>query len=99
VSRMLAWLRLTCEGAPFRGRDGRDKMKYMIMTFGDMSGLEGKSPEWIKEMIEFMHRIDVELTESGELVFQQGLRRSGSVPRTGTRGSTGCISRSRSLAE
>ena len=48
-------------------------MKYMIMTFGDTSALKGKSPEWIKEMIEFMHRIDVELTESGELVFQQGL--------------------------
>jgi hypothetical protein len=48
-------------------------MKYMIMTFGGTSGLQGKSPEWIKEMIEFMHRIDVELTESGELVFQQGL--------------------------
>jgi hypothetical protein len=48
-------------------------MKYMIMTFGDQSGLEGRSPEWIKGMIEFMQRIDVELTESGELVFQQGL--------------------------
>jgi hypothetical protein len=48
-------------------------MKYMIMTFGDQSGLNGKSPEWIKGMIEFMQRIDVELTESGELVFQQGL--------------------------
>jgi hypothetical protein len=48
-------------------------MKYMIMTFGDRSGLEGKSPEWIKGMIEFMQRIDVELTDSGELVFQQGL--------------------------
>lgn len=48
-------------------------MKYMIMTFGDRSGLEGKSPEWITEMIDFMQGIDVELTESGELVFQQGL--------------------------
>jgi hypothetical protein len=48
-------------------------MKYMIMTFGDQSGLAGKSPEWIKGMIEFMQRIDVELTDSGELVFQQGL--------------------------
>jgi hypothetical protein len=48
-------------------------MKYMIMTFGDQSGLEGKSPEWIKGMIEFMRRIDTELNESGELVFQQGL--------------------------
>jgi hypothetical protein len=46
-------------------------MKYMIMTFGETSALEGKS-EWINEMIEFMRRIDVELTESGELVFQQG---------------------------
>jgi hypothetical protein len=45
----------------------------MIMTFGDQSGLAGKSPEWIKGMIEFMQRIDVELTKSGELVFQQGL--------------------------
>jgi hypothetical protein len=49
------------------------EMKYMIMTFGDQSALEGKSPEWIKGMIEFMQAIDVELTETGELVFQQGL--------------------------
>jgi len=48
-------------------------MKYMIMSFGDRSGLEGRSPEWIEGMIEFMQRIDVELMESGELVFQQGL--------------------------
>ena len=48
-------------------------MKYMIMTFGDRSGLEGKSPQWIKGMIDFMRRIDVELAASGELVFQQGL--------------------------
>jgi hypothetical protein len=48
-------------------------MKYMIMAFGDQSGLEGKSPEWIREMIGFMQRIDVELADSGELVMQQGL--------------------------
>jgi hypothetical protein len=48
-------------------------MKYMIMTFGDRSGLEGKSPEWIKAMIGFMRRIDAELSESGELAYQQGL--------------------------
>jgi hypothetical protein len=48
-------------------------MKYMIMTFGDLSGLEGRSTDWIKGMIEFMIRIDVELQASGELVFQQGL--------------------------
>jgi hypothetical protein len=45
----------------------------MIMTFGDRSGLEEKSPEWIKGMIDFMMRIDAELAASGELVFQQGL--------------------------
>ena len=48
-------------------------MKYMLMTFGDQSGLAGKSPDWIKGMIEFMIGIDVELNASGELVFQQGL--------------------------
>jgi hypothetical protein len=48
-------------------------MKYMIMAFGDRSGLEGKSPESIRDMIDFMQRIDVELAASGELVFQQGL--------------------------
>jgi hypothetical protein len=45
----------------------------MIMTFGDRSGLEGTSPEWMKGMIDFMRRIDVDLAASGELVFQQGL--------------------------
>src|SRR5918999_5934312 len=54
------------------GQEGID-VKYMLMTFGDRSGLEGRSPEWITGMIEFMRRIDVELSDSGELVFQQGL--------------------------
>jgi hypothetical protein len=45
----------------------------MIMTFGDQSGLGDKSLDWIKGMIGFMQRIDVELAESGELLFQQGL--------------------------
>lgn len=48
-------------------------MKYMIMMFGDQSGMEDKSPEWMKSMIEFMFRIDKDLEKSGELVFQQGL--------------------------
>ncbi len=48
-------------------------MKYMLMTFGDRTALSGKSPDWVKGMIDFMMRIDVELTELGELVFQQGL--------------------------
>jgi hypothetical protein len=56
-------------------------MKYMIMTFGDQSGLAEKPPEWIKGMIEFMIRIDGELRESGELVFQQGL---GDAPEAKT---------------
>lgn len=52
---------------------GETALKYMLMTFGDRSGLEGKAPDWIREMIDFMRRIDVELETSGELVFQQGL--------------------------
>lgn len=48
-------------------------LKYMLMSFGDRSALSGKSSEWIKGMIDFMIHIDVELAESGELVFQQGL--------------------------
>jgi hypothetical protein len=59
-------------------------MKYTIMTFGDQSGLEGKSPEWIREMIAFMKRIDVELAESGELVIQQEARRR--IPRQDRQG-------------
>jgi hypothetical protein len=46
---------------------GETELKYMIMTFGDRSGLEEKSPEWIKGMIAFMRRIDVELEASGGL--------------------------------
>jgi len=48
-------------------------MKYMIMTFGDASTLAARSREWVEEMVSFMKRIDVELAQSGELVFQQGL--------------------------
>ena len=46
---MLAWLRRTWAGACSGAETGRDEMKYMIMTFGDTSALEGKSPEWIKK--------------------------------------------------
>jgi hypothetical protein len=49
-------------------------MKYMLMMFGDAATMmETQSPEWIKEMIGFMQRIDTELTDAGELVFQLGL--------------------------
>lgn len=57
-------------------------MKYMIMMFGDPATvMETKPPEWIKEMIAFMMKIDKDLTESGELVFQQGLA-DGSTAKT-----------------
>jgi hypothetical protein len=53
---------------------GDDEMKYMIMMFGDQATmLEVKSPEWIKNMLEFMTKIDVELREAGELVEANGL--------------------------
>jgi hypothetical protein len=49
-------------------------MKYMIMMLGDAGTMrEVKSPEWIREMIEFMGKINQELIQSGELVDGQGL--------------------------
>ncbi len=48
-------------------------MKYMIMVFGDQSGLDGKSKEWIMEMMEFMNKVNEDLTTAGELVDAQGL--------------------------
>lgn len=48
-------------------------MKYMIMMFGDQSGMADKSPEWIEKMLDFMHQIDTDLRDSGELVFEAGL--------------------------
>ena len=49
-------------------------MKYMIMMFGDQAGMqETRSMEWIKEMIEFMGRLNDDLVASGELVSAAGL--------------------------
>ena len=49
-------------------------MKYMIMMFGSAAGMmDVKSPDWIKEMIRFMQQLDVDLTSSGEMVFNAGL--------------------------
>jgi hypothetical protein len=49
-------------------------MKYMLMMFGSAAGMaESASPEWIREMIAFMRGLDHELTESGEMVFNEGL--------------------------
>ena len=57
-------------------------MKYMIMTFGEASTmLETKSTDWIKEMIAFMHTLDADLRDSGELVDSQGLT-DGSQAKT-----------------
>jgi hypothetical protein len=49
-------------------------MKYMIMMFGSQAGmLEIKSREWIVEMLQFMHKLDQDLRDSGELVYDEGL--------------------------
>jgi len=49
-------------------------MKYLIMMSGSAEQMVGtQSKEWIQEMITFMRRLDQELTDSGELVYQQGL--------------------------
>ena len=50
-------------------------MKYMIMMFGSAAEMtETQSPEWITEMIGFMRDLDKELTEAGEMVFNEGLQ-------------------------
>ncbi len=49
-------------------------MKYMLMMFGNAGEMmEVQSPEWIRDMIGFMTRLDVEHTENGEMVFNAGL--------------------------
>jgi hypothetical protein len=48
-------------------------VKYMIMMFGDQSGMADKSAEWFQEMISFMGTLDQDLTDSGELVSAEGL--------------------------
>jgi hypothetical protein len=54
----------------------------MIMMFGDGASLMAtRSEEWIGEMIGFMTRLDEELRDSGELVFQAGLA-DGSAAKT-----------------
>ena len=49
-------------------------MKYMIMMFGSAGEMMDVKPTgWIKEMIAFMKQIDVDLRNSGEMVFNAGL--------------------------
>jgi len=65
-------------------------MKYMIMMFGDATTMmEVRSTEWITEMMEFMHTLNKDLIDAGELVEARGLafpseaktvRLSGGVP-------------------
>ena len=78
MSRMLAWLHLTCEGARLGAETGRDEMKYMIMMYGtqqDYDAMAGKAadkPAWSAEefaaMGAFMESFNKDLEESGELV-------------------------------
>ena len=57
-------------------------MKYMIMMFGSAGEMmDVKSPEWIREMIQFMQQLDVDLRDSGEMVFNAGLA-DGSAAKT-----------------
>jgi len=49
-------------------------VKYILMMFGDQASMmELKTTEWIRDMIEFMHQINRDLIESGELVDSVGL--------------------------
>ena len=45
----------------------------MIMMFGDQSGMETQTAEWIKDMFQFMHNFNAQLSKSGEFVDAQGL--------------------------
>ena len=49
-------------------------MKYMILTFGDQATmLEQRTVTWVKEMIQFMQKLTLDLKASGELVTAEGL--------------------------
>jgi hypothetical protein len=57
-------------------------MKYMIMTFGSAEGgLATMGRDWMIEMIQFMRKLDEDLTKSGELVSSDGLA-DGSQAKT-----------------
>src|SRR6266511_3163288 len=56
------------------GPPGEAWMKYMLMMFGDQAGMmEQRTPEWIREMIQWMTRFADELSSAGELVSAEGL--------------------------
>jgi hypothetical protein len=54
--------------------EGSGSLKYMIMMFGDQATMmETRSIEWIRDMIEFMKQVDVDLKDAGEYVSDGGL--------------------------
>jgi hypothetical protein len=63
-------------------------MKYMLMMHTGQDadqGIVSWSPEDVKNHIEFQRRLDQELSDNGELVFNEGLSfptRPGSCART-----------------
>ena len=66
-------------------------MKYMLMMFGDGQAMaEAQSPDWVAEMIEFMHTLNAELAASGELVDARGLDFPGNA-KTVTRADSGVV--------
>jgi hypothetical protein len=58
-------------GAP---DEGIDQMKYMVMMFGEAATMmETQTKEWIREMIDFMGKVNEDLRQAGEMVDAQGL--------------------------
>ncbi|MBL7254339.1 YciI family protein [Paractinoplanes lichenicola] len=49
-------------------------MKYMVMMFGDGGEMAATAePAWVRDMMQFMHDFNAELTKTGELVDARGL--------------------------
>ena len=49
-------------------------MKYMLMMFGSAEEmLDTQSPDWVREMIQFMTDLDQEFRDNGEMVHNEGL--------------------------
>lgn len=52
-------------------------MKYMLLTYSprdfDFQNFSTDRPEWVGEMIAFMHQLNEDLQASGELVAAEGL--------------------------
>jgi hypothetical protein len=46
----------------------------MLMMFGDgETMMETRTPEWVRDMMTFMHDFDAEVTKTGELIESRGL--------------------------